>query len=139
MFEDKVATLRANANPDHLDAVVHAFPDADAIEPRHTLDALLWPDLSANEDSRRAQLPEVLMQYQDALGGFIRRYNDLRSRGLDALSNYDIGIAYQGCGPERGLAQALGAVANHIALTRAQLFWLLGEQNRLALPQLALF
>jgi hypothetical protein len=139
MFEDTVATLRANANPEYLNAIVHAFPNTDAIEPRHTLDALLWPDLSANEDTRRAQLPEVLAQYQDTLGSFIRRYNDLRSRGLGALSNFDIGIAYQGCGPERGLAQALTAVVNHIALTRAQLLWLLGEQDRLALPQLALF
>lgn len=139
MFEDTVANLRANANPEQLNAIVHAFPDTDAIEPRHILDALLWPDLSANEDSRRAQLPEVLAQYQDTLSGYIGRYNDLRSRGLDALSNYDIGIAYQGCGPVRGLAQALTAVANHIALTRAQLLWLLGEQDRLALPQLALF
>lgn len=93
----------------------------------------------ANEDSRRSQLPEVLAQYQDTLNGYIVRYNDLRTRRLDALSNYDIGIAYQGCGPERGLAQALTAVVNHIALTRAQLLWLVREQNRLTPPQLALF
>ena len=107
--------------------------------PWHHLDALLWPDLSENEQTRRAQLPATLDEYRDELTRYIRRYDDLRARRLDALSNYDIGIAYRGVGPERGLADALRAVANHIGRTRAQIDWLLAEQDRLALPQMALF
>lgn len=139
MFEDTVAALRANANPDHLEAIVLAFPSTDAIEPRHHLDSLLWPDLSANNDRRREQLPSVLAEYEDILSRYVRRCDDLRIRRLDALSNYDIGIAYQGLAPEQSLAHALSAAANHIALARAQLLWLQGEQVRLTLPQLALF
>lgn len=139
MFEQDVAALRAHANPQWVEQIAHAFPDPDAIDLWHHLDALLWPDLSENEQTRRAQLPATLDEYQDELTRYIRRYEDLRVRRLDALSNYDIGIAYRGVGPERGLADALRAVANHIGRTRAQIDWLLAEQDRLELPQMALF
>lgn len=139
MFEQDVAALRAHANPQWVDQIAHASPASDAIDPWHHLDALLWPDLSENEQTRRAQLPATSDEYQDELSRYIRRYDDLRARRLDALSNYDIGIAYRGVGPERGLADALRAVANHIGRTRAQIDWLLAEQDRLALPQMVLF
>lgn len=139
MFEQDVAAIRAHANPQWVDQIAHAFPAPDAIYPWHHLDALLWPHLSENEQTRRAQLPATLDEYRDELSRYIRRYDDLRARRLDALSNYDIGIAYRGVGPERGLADALRAVANHIGRTRAQIDWLLAEQDRLALPQMALF
>ena len=139
MFEQDVAAIRAHANPQWVDQIAHAFPAPDAIDPWHHLDALLWPDLSENEQTRRAQLPATLDEYRDELSRYIRRYDDLRARRLEALSNYDIGIAYRGVGPERGLADALRAVANHIGRTRAQIDWLLAEKDRLALPQMALF
>lgn len=138
-FENEVAQLRANANPQRLDQIAQTFPSPDDIEPWHQLNALLWPDLSANEESRREQLPAVLDEYQDELQRHLRRYEDLRSRRLDALSNYDIGIAYRMSGPENGLAEAMAAVVNHIGRVRAQILWLLGEQVRLTPPQLALF
>ena len=50
-----------------------------------------------------------------------------------------LGIAYRQSGPENGLFQALDAVRNYIGRVRAQIAWLLAEQDRLALPQLALF
>lgn len=138
-FESEVAQLRASANPHCIDQIAQAFPSPDDIEPWHQLNALLWPDLSENENSRRAQLPAALDEYQDELRRYIRRYDDLRARRLDALSNYDVGIAYRVSGPEVGLADALRAVANHIGRCRAQIGWLLGEQERLAIPQMALF
>lgn len=138
-FQQSVSDLRAHANPERLNQIIAAFPSAENIEPWHTLDALLWPDVSENEASRREQLPAVLNEYSDELHRYIRRYEDLRTRRLDALSNYDLGIAYRGVGPESGLAQALAAVANHIGRVRAQLLWLLAEQARLTPPQLALF
>ena len=139
MFEQDVAAIRAHANSQWIDQIAHAFPTPDAIDPWHHLDSLLCPDLSENEQTRRAQLPATLDEYRDELTRYIRRYDDLRARRLDALSNYDIGIAYRRVGPERGLADALRAVANHIGRTRAQIDWLLAEQERLALPQMALF
>ena len=138
-FDTEVSRLRQSANPVLLNRIIDACPTAEDIEPWHNLDALLWPDLSENEQTRREQLPSVLDEYGDELRRYIRRFDDLRSRRLDALSNYDLGIAYAGIGPERGLASALQAVANHIGRTRAQILWLLGEQDRLRLPQLALF
>lgn len=78
-----------------VDQIAHAFPAGNRRE-RHHLDALLWPDLSENEQTRRAQLPATLDEYRDELRRYIRRYDDLRARRLDALSNYDIGIAYRG-------------------------------------------
>lgn len=138
-FEIEVAQLRANANRERLDMIAQAFPVPDDIEPWHQLNSLLWPDLSSNEDSRREQLTSVMDEYQDELRRNIERYEDLRDRRLDALSNYDLGIAYRGVGPERGLAEALRAMANHIGRVRAQLIWLLAEKARLTPPQLALF
>lgn len=138
-FDTEVSNLRQHADTVLLNRIIDACPTADDIEPWHTLDSLLWPDLSENEQTRREQIPSVLDEYQDELRRYIRRFDDMRARRLDALSNYDIGIAYRGIGPERGLASALQAVANHIGRTRAQILWLLGEQDRLRLPQLALF
>lgn len=138
-FEQDVSNLRANANSALLDKIVGYYGPADEIEPWAHLNSLLWPELSENENNRREQIPGVLDEYQDELRRYIRRYDDLRERRLDALSNYDLGIAYRQSGPENGLFQALDAVRNHIGRARAQVLWLLAEQDRLALPQLALF
>jgi hypothetical protein len=138
-FEQDVSTLRANANPVLLEQITGYYGPADDIEPWHHLNALLWPDLSENEDTRREQIPGALDEYGDELRRYIRRYDDLRARRLDALSNYDIGIAYRVSGPENGLFQALDAIRNHIGRVRAQILWILGEQVRLTPPQLALF
>ena len=138
-FEQDVSTLRANTNPVLLEQITGYYGPADDIEPWHHLNALLWPDLSENEDTRREQIPGALDEYGDELRRYIRRYDDLRARRLDALSNYDIGIAYRVSGPENGLFQALDAIRNHIGRVRAQILWILGEQVRLTPPQLALF
>lgn len=138
-FESEVAQLRASADTARIEQIAQAFPASDDIEPWHQLNALLWPDLPENENSRREQLPAALDEYQHELRRYIRRYDDLRARRLDALSNYDLGIAYRVSGPEAGLADALRAVSNHIGRCRAQILWLLGEQFRLMPPQLALF
>ncbi len=137
-FETEVSTLRANANQALLSHIVNAAPLAQDIEPWHTLDALLWPDLPSNEDSRRVKLPSVIVEQQDELHRYIQRYGDLQTRALDALSNYDIGIAYRSYGPESGLAEALRSVGNHIGRCRAQVNWLLAEQKRVSSPQMAL-
>lgn len=138
-FENEVTQLRANANRERLDQIAQTFPGPDEIEPWHHLNSLLWPDLSCNDESRRQQLPSVMDEYRDELRRNIERYEDLRERRLDALSNYDLGVAYRDIGPEGGLAEALRAMANHIGRVRAQLIWLLAEQVRLTPPQLALF
>ncbi|MGJ4727710.1 hypothetical protein [Luteimonas sp. SDU101] len=138
-FEQLVDQIRASASPELIGKVIDSFPSTDDIEPWSHLDSLLWPDLPANDDSARLQLPQIIEQYQDDLDSLIHRYQRLRTEGLFALSNYDIGIAYRQVGPEAGLSQALLSVANHIARTRAQLAWLLEQQQRLTLPQLALF
>ena len=138
-FDQDVSHLRQTANAVLLNRIIDACPTADDIEPWHHLDALLWPDLSENEQTRREQIPATLDEYGDELKRYIRRFDDLCARRLDALSNYDLGIAYRGIGPEPGLASALQAVANHIGRVRAQLLWLRAEQARLTPPQLALF
>lgn len=138
-FEQDVSNLRANANSALLDQIVGYYGPANDIEPWAHLNSLLWPELSENEDTRRAQIPSALDEYQDELRRYIRRYDDLRARRLDALSNYDLGIAYRLAGPENGLFQALDAVRNHIGRCRAQIAWLLAEQDRLVPSQLALF
>ena len=138
-FQETVQHLRALADPCLLTQVVQHYSEPDDIEPWAHIDALLWPDLPANEQSARAQLPAGLSQLTEELEGYIARYNDLRSRGLDAMSDYDLGVAYARCGPEFGLFQALEAVANHIGRTRGQILWLLDLKARLTPPQLALF
>lgn len=138
-FEHVVEQIRANAQHQLIGQIVDSFPSPQDIEPWSHLDSLLWPDLPANEDSARVQLPQVIEQHEQELAELIRRYNLLRSEGLSALSNYDIGIAYRQVGPEAGLGYALRSVANHIARTKAQLSWLAQQQQRLTLPQLALF
>lgn len=138
-FDQEVSTLRANANGALLDQIVVYYGPASDIEPWAHLNSLLWPDLSENDDSRAQQIPAVMEEHQAELARYIRRYEDLRSRRLDALSNYDLGIAYCAAGPENGLFQALDSVRNHIGRVRAQILWLLAEQVRLTPPQLALF
>lgn len=138
-FEQQVANIRANADPVALQAVLAAAPGSETVGPRESLHGLLCPKLSGPDDVRREQIVLHLVNFQAQLDCYCRRYEDLRSRGLAALSDYDIGIAYRGVGPERGLACALILAANHIACTRAQILWLMEQQARLAPPQLALF
>lgn len=138
-LEQDVATLRASANKELLDQIVGYYGPADDIAPWRHLNPLLHPDLSESDDTRLAQLPTALAAFQAELQGLVQRYDDLRVRRLDALSNYDLGIAYRMAGPENGLFQALDLVRHHIGRARAQILWLLAEQARLTPPQLALF
>lgn len=138
-YQQQIEHIRANANAEVIDAILAASPHTDEIGPREYLSELLWPKLSSNDDIRRREISNFLETYRAKVDDHCRRYNALRTHGIAALSDYDLGIAYRGIGPERGLASALRAVANHIACVRAQVAWLEAEQARLVPPQLALF
>ena len=72
-FEQDVSTLRANANGALLDQIVGYYGDASDIEPWHTLHSLLWPDLSENEETRRAQIGPAMDEHTDELRRYIRQ------------------------------------------------------------------
>jgi len=95
-FDELVAARRAAYTPDVHRATIAAWPEGKAIGPRkngtypaHLLERLPKdPALVVEELQRRIedQRGEVVKERQ--------RYDDIRTRGHAALSNYDIGIAH---------------------------------------------
>lgn len=113
--------LRQAADPELLAALVAAFPSPEAIEPRRYF-ANEWalekiPSLEGDLDRRL----EILSTRREAalakLEKDLDRYTDLLTRKLDALSDYDITIAYGG----KPLEALYGALKFKIAHASYQL------------------
>lgn len=140
--------IRQSADPDLLAALVAAFPSPEAITPRRYFDPV-WalekvPTLEGDLDRRL----EILSTRNEAalteLARDLARYQDLLTRKLAALSDYDLTIAYGG----QALDALYGALKFKIAhasyqLSTSQALTLAIEETlaaiELARPQLDLF
>lgn len=141
-------TIRQTADPELLAALVAAFPAPEAIEPRRYFDPV-WalekmPALDGDLDRRLEILSTRHEAAQTELAKDLARYQDLLSRKLDALSDYDLAIAYGG----KALDALYGALKFKIAhasyqLSTSQALALAIEETLAAMeharPQLDLF
>lgn len=131
-FADQVAAMRAAASPDEVAAVVADFPAETLVSP---LDEVIeaktreWylKDFAIPKNPGKAEehVASLTAASERDLTADIERYNDLRTRGVDALSDYDIGVAYSG-DALMALKQSLRAKQSHILFQRRKLA-LLGE------------
>lgn len=147
-IRDEAAALVAATDPADVAAVIAAFPEADQIGLREN-----WQDLDPHVGRRVPKAPadraehlsRLIETYQGELQRDIARYNDLRARGLAALSDYDICIS-SGGDPLGALRCALRLKDAHVSYALSVLVKLSLEledtQAALAAaapPQLALF
>jgi len=139
-------TIREAADTAAIAAELGRWPRAGEIPPRDRIGPELLMDvrLPLGLDARQAVVRAALASWQDRLCRDLERYEDIRTRGLDAVSDHDLAIAYSG-DPLAAVRGSLRLKANHISYDRAAVLWLLAEQARIedALmaerPQLSLF
>lgn len=103
-FREQMAVLRAGVPAEEIDAIAAAFPeestsedDGGAIAPE-LLERYLRDIGALDQDP--AQRQEYLFKHAEQLRAELvqdtTRYNELRTRRLDAISDYDIGVAFAG-------------------------------------------
>jgi len=138
-------TIREAADTAAIAAELGRWPRAGEIPPRDRIGPELLMDvLPLGLDARQAVVRAALASWQDRLCRDLERYDDIRKRGLDAVSDHDLAIAYSG-DPLAAVRGSLRLKANHISYDRAAVLWLLAELARIedALmaerPQLSLF
>ena len=134
--------LRNQADPDTLALLVASFPLADQIGPRDHFDSqwVLDKITSSDNDRRIEAINASLAKHREDLAQDIRRYTDLQTRKLHALSDYDLTICHQG-DAIAALEMALGLKTAHISWQRSHIQVLEAELAAMELirPQLALF
>lgn len=137
----KAQEIRSNANQDNLAVICASFPHPEQITPRGHFDAS-WAleKIPASLDRRMDALTAKLDKHRQELAADIRRYTDLLTRKLDALSDYDLTICHQG-DVEQALLTALGLKTAHISWQRSHIQVLEAELATMERdrPQLALF
>lgn len=126
--EEWVTSVRLSASAEAIAAVVASFPEEDAerafsseIDPasrQHYLND--FAITKRGGDQARAQVVSLLQAAREKLADDVARYNDLRERGVDALSNYDLGIAYSG-DAVMGVRQTLRLKEGHILYQRKRI------------------
>lgn len=122
-------TIRQSTDPELLAALVAAFPTPEAIAPRRYFDPV-WalekmPALDGDLDRRLEILSTRHETAQAELAKDLARYQDLLTRKLDALSDYDLTIAYGG--------QALDALYGALKFKIAHASYQLSTSQALAL------
>lgn len=137
--------IRETADRDAIAAVMASFPAAEEVPPLAVSRATAELEKLSDDPERRAeQLAERMESCAGTLQEDVERYECLRSQGLDALTDYDLAIAYGG-DPIAAIAGALRLKTVHVARGRGVLLMLLLEQAETtvaieaARPQLALF
>lgn len=127
-FEETVAEIRAKVDPSEAAAIVSAFPEEslsvrldgeiDSKTRQWYIDDFRVP--RGGGERARKHLDALAEATTQQLSDDIERYNDLRIRGVDALSNYDISVAYSGDALV-ALRQTLRAKEGHILFQRRRL------------------
>ncbi|MGN5477646.1 hypothetical protein ACTMU2_14155 [Cupriavidus basilensis] len=101
--EEQARRARDEATPDQIARVLADFPSSGVLLSqtrsytdevfKRSLDGLTLPE---DPQARFEALQLLLDQKRQALQILADRYDDLQTRGLDAISDYDILIAFQG-------------------------------------------
>ncbi|WP_459203492.1 hypothetical protein ACQVRV_00105 (plasmid) [Ralstonia pseudosolanacearum] len=116
-IEDEAAALVAAVDPADVAAVIAEYPEAEDVGIREN-----WFELNPHVSRRVPKAPAARAEYlaklieenQDELQDDIARYNELRERGLAALTPYDICIS-SGNDPLGALRCALDLKDAHIS------------------------
>jgi len=127
-FEESVTEIRAKVDPSEAAAIVSAFPEEslsvglageiDSKTRQWYIDDFRVP--RGGGERARKHLDALAEAATQQLSDDIERYNDLRIRGVDALSDYDIGVAYSGDALV-ALRQTLRTKEGHILFQRRRL------------------
>ncbi|NIF40076.1 hypothetical protein F3J14_04005 [Burkholderia sp. Tr-862] len=127
-FEETVAEIRAKVAPSEVASIISGFPEEslsagydgviDSKTRQWYIDEFRVP--RAGGERARSHLDALADAAKQQLSDDIERYNDLRIRGIDALSNYDIGVAYSGDALV-ALRQTLRTKEGHILFQRRRL------------------
>lgn len=120
--------IREAADRIAIESVIAAFPAADEIPPREVFSPEVAMDKLAADPKRRAeQLAERLESWSMQLREDVQRYEDVRTRGVHAVSDYDLTIAY-GEDATAAVRDTLKLKVAHISYARSALLVLLAEQ-----------
>lgn len=115
-LQEEAAALQAAVCPEALAALVASYPAAEAITIRsnwQAIDPHFGEKVPKDRRQRVAYLAEREAQSRGDYNRGIARYNDLRTRGPDALSDYDVEIS--------GSRDPMGAVRSALRLTVAHI------------------
>ncbi|WP_198155115.1 hypothetical protein, partial [Candidatus Burkholderia verschuerenii] len=140
-FEEEIAEIRAKVDPRDVASIISGFPEESLsvgfdgeMDPKTRqwyIDDFRVP--SAGGDRARRHVTMLTDAAQQRLSSVIERYNELRDRGLDALSDYDIGVAYSGDALV-AIRQALRTNEGHILFLRRQIAVLAEVYEALSKP-----
>ncbi|WP_143055732.1 LPD1 domain-containing protein [Paraburkholderia hospita] len=132
-FDERIDRIRAQVDLEDVASIVTAFPEesfsnpfSGEIDPKTRqwyVDDFGIP--RAGGEVARRHVEALASAAQQHLVSDVERYNDLRARGVAALSNYDIGVAYSGDALV-ALRQSLRTKEGHILFQRRRLA-ILGE------------
>ncbi|MBN3744699.1 hypothetical protein G3N96_04525 [Burkholderia sp. Se-20373] len=127
-FEETLAEIRAKVDPIEVASIISGFPEEslsaafdgeiDSKTRQWYIDDFCVP--RAGGERARSHLAALTDATKQRLSDDIDRYNELRICGVDALSNYDIGVAYSGDALV-ALLQTLRAKEGHILFQRRRL------------------
>lgn len=127
-FEETIAEIRAKVEPSEVASIISGFPEEslsagfdgeiDSKTRQWYIDDFRVPRVGG--ERARSHLDALTDAAKQQLSDDIERYNELRIRGIDALSNYDIGVAYSGDALV-ALRQTLRAKEGHILFQRRRL------------------
>lgn len=123
-------TIRATADQAAIAAELARWPNADEIPPRDSIGhEPVLGSLPAKLDACKAALHDALAKWQEELRHDIARYEAIRTRGLDEISDFDLSIAYGG-DPLAALRGSLRLKTNHVSYHRTAIVLLLSELAR---------
>lgn len=138
--------LRSATDPELVAALIRRYPPPDGIGRRQHFDpSWALEKLPREPGVRLAALEARIAEQQAKNAADASRYDDIRARGLDAMSDYDITIS-SGGRPLDALHSALTFKTNHITYGNSMMAALEAEHvilrdaiERDRPPQLALF
>jgi N12 class adenine-specific DNA methylase len=115
-MQQRAQQARESVTLEQQAEIVAQFPDPDEIGPRDNWqnenEAYLWGQIKGKVTEAKVQ--KALNKFREELPKDVDRYEELRSSGVDALSDFDVGN-----NPLRALQMALQLKHNHISYSKA--------------------
>lgn len=96
--EKEASQIRINADYAAIAQLLEQYPWGADVSPR-TAGSVHFSDLESlpsDPTKRKARLEKQVGSYQAALERSIQKHDDLKNRGLEAVCDYDLVIAYSG-------------------------------------------
>lgn len=141
----EAAIIRKTVDQEALKLALSCWPNGEHVPQREFFDAAPYlKKLPADLDDRRAEAERLLEKYKADEVIDICYYNKIKETGPEALTDYDLTIAYGG-DAIRGSVSALRLKLAHISFDRSMIFALVAELLALdeaverERPQMALF